>query len=145
VAYATQDDLLQRMTMQELVQLTDDSKPPANVNATIVNGELDEASAQVDSYCRARYLVPLQASVDVVRITRDIAVYQLYSRRPQKMSDTVRQRFEDAIALLKDVSVGKASLDQPVGSTSPQISGGTAVLPACTDERFTDCNLKGFC
>jgi phage gp36-like protein len=145
VAYITQDDLLQRITMQELIQLTDDNKPPAAVNPSVVGAAIADGCAAVDSYCRNRYAVPLQPSNDVVRITRDIAVYELYSRRPQKMPEVVRQRYVDVMALLKDISVGKASLDQPVGSEAPQVPMGTAVLPRCTGEVFSDCNLEGFC
>jgi phage gp36-like protein len=144
MAYATQDDLLQSMTMQELIQITDDNRPPTEVNATVVTGALADASAFVDSYCRSRYVTPLQASQDVTRITRDVAIYYLYKRRPQKMTDNVRLLFSDAQSLLKDVSVGKASLDQPVGSISPQVSGAGPVLPRCRDERFNEHNLKGF-
>ncbi len=144
MAYAAQSDLLLCVTQAQLVQLTDDANTK-QVDAGTVSGVLDEASAVVDSYCRTRYITPLQPSTDATRITRDIAVYLLYSRRPQKMSDTVRQRYDDAIALLKDVSVGRASLDQPAGVPTPQVTGGGPVLPRCNDQRFTECNLEGFC
>jgi phage gp36-like protein len=145
MAYATQADLLQRVTLQELIQLTDDSRPPVAVNVTIVGNELDEGSAAVDSYCRKRYSVPLQASTDVIRIVRDIAVYQLYSRRPQqKMPDQISKRYDQAMAFLKDIASGKASLDQPEGVTVQQVSAGNAVTPARKDERFSDRNLEGY-
>jgi phage gp36-like protein len=143
VAYATQADLQLRVTDQELQALTDDDRI-GQPNQAIIGGVLDEASAQVDSYCRTRYATPLQLSTDVTRITRDIAVYLLYSRRPQKMNDTVRQRYDDAIALLKDVSVGKASLDQPLTATAAQVTAGAGSVPTCNHQRMTDCNLEGF-
>jgi phage gp36-like protein len=141
--YAAQSDLLQRMTLKELTQLTDD------VNAgvpddTIVNGELEEASGIVDGYCRSRYVTPLQLSDVVTRVTRDIAVYQLFSRRPQRMSETVRQRYDDAMALLKDVATGKAVLDQPVAATASQTVAAEAVRPTHNKLRFTDRKLEGF-
>lgn len=142
MAYATQTDLLQRMTLKQLTELTtDDGDGPDP--ATIVAGVLAEASGKVDGYCRNKYATPLQASAEVTAITRDIAVYELFSRRPQKMSETVRQRFEDAMKLLRDISNGNATLDQPVGDTPQTISAGP-VLPRHNDLRFKERNIEGF-
>lgn len=143
MAYATNADLLQRVTPAELVQLTcdDDTK---TLDQTKVDAAIAEASGKVEGYCRARYVTPLQTSQEVTAIVRDIAIYLLFSRRPQKMRDTVRQLYEDAISLLKDVSTGKASLDQPVGAAIPQSSTGGPVLPKRNGLRFTDRKLEGF-
>jgi phage gp36-like protein len=140
--YATQADLLQRMTLSQLIQLTDDTSSGA-VNVAVVAGELEEASGKVDAYCRGRYVTPLQPNDTVTGITRDIAVYFLFSRRPGKMSDTVRQRYEDAIGVLKDISNGKASFDQPVAD-SPQSTGAGAIKPLRTGQRMTEHDLEGF-
>ena len=146
MAYAAQADLLLRVTPQELASITDDVNKgtSAVIDETKVTAALDEASGVIDSYCRNRYQTPLQASNSVVRICRDLTIYMLYSRRPQKMQDSVRARYEDAIALLKDISTGKAQLDQPTGVTTPQTATGGAVLPTRQDLRFTDRDLKGF-
>lgn len=144
MAYLTQNDLLQRMTLSQLAQLTDDSgaKPPS-VNAGVVAGALDEASAKVDGYCRNKYAVPLQTSSEVTAIARDIAVYLLFSRRPGQIPEAARQRYEDAMSLLKDVSAGKAVLDQPVGQPAQSIAA-EATPPSTNTLRFTDDNTGGF-
>jgi phage gp36-like protein len=142
--YLTQNDLLQRMTLSQLAQLTDDSgtKPPS-VNATVVDGAMEEASGKVDGYCRNKYATPLQQSDQVTAIARDIAVYLLFSRRPGQAPESVRERYSDALALLKDISVGKAVLDQPTGATAQTINAGP-VLPKCNGLRFTDKKIDGF-
>jgi phage gp36-like protein len=142
MAYLTQTDLLQRITTAQLTQLTDDANV-GSPNATVVSGVLDEASGKVDGYCRGRYATPLQTSAEVTAIARDIAVYLLWSRRPNKMSDEVRQRYEDAVALLKDISTGKATLDQPTGAP-PQSTTAGPVLPCHDGLRFKECDIKGF-
>src|SRR5260370_33309957 len=137
MAYAPQADLLQRMTWLQLTQLTDDATPKTGVpDDTKVNGALEEASGRVDSYCRGRYVTPLQQSDTVTTITRDVAVYFLFSRRPQQMAETVRQRYEDAMALLKDIAAGKAVLDQPVSAAAPQSVSPEAVKPTSAKQRF---------
>lgn len=152
MAYATQAQLCPlRLSQKDLTELTVDvpSGNPATdaaTTATIVLAALEEASGKVDSYCRARYVTPLQTSDDVVALTLDIAVYLLFSRRrTQAITETVQARYADAIAFLKDISTSKASLDQPVtqataqGSLdSPQISQRDRHL------RFREDHLKGF-
>lgn len=141
--YAAQSDLLNRITMQELTQLTDDNRPASEVNDVVVNAALSNASATVDSYCRSRYAVPLQPSADAANITADLALFELYSRRPvQKMPETVALRRTNAIAFLKDLASGKASLDQQ--AAAPQSYSDAGQLPTCNHERFTDRDLQGF-
>lgn len=143
MSYAVQSDLLLRMSAKELLQLTDDNSS-GTVNVATVQGCLDEATAQIDSYVRARYQTPLQPSNSAVRLCRDIAVYLLYSRRPQAMKDTVRLGYEDAVGFLKDIASGKASLDQPAGAVTAQNPTAAATVPASQNLRFGGCNLDGF-
>jgi phage gp36-like protein len=140
--YAAQSDLLQVMTLAELIQLTDDEKT-GKVNAATVTDALTKASGKVEAYCRERYETPLQPNDTIVEITRDIAVYTLFGRRPGKMRDEVRQRYEDAVGVLKDISTGKASFDQPVGST-PQATSAGGVRPRRDGLRMTEKDLEGF-
>lgn len=143
MAYATQNDLLQRMTLRELTQLTDDGNTGAP-DATIVGNALEEASGRIDAYCRERYATPLQTSDTVVTVTRDIATYFLFSRRPQKMHETVRQRYDDAMALLRDISAGKAVLDQPATATTPQTTTADFTTPTTSTTRFDDSDIGGY-
>src|SRR6266700_1448009 len=107
MAYAVQADLSpRRIPAAELVQLTDDTSSGA-VNAQTVTDILDEASATIDSYCRTRYTVPLQASSKVKGLCLDIAEYLLYLRRRRGKPDG-RQSYEDSIQFLRDLSAGRA-------------------------------------
>jgi phage gp36-like protein len=137
-----------RLSSADLAQLTDDNAGIA-ANDDVIADVLTESSAMVDSYCRLRYSVPLQSSEQVKGLTLDIAVYKLFARR-RRMPDEVSAAYAAAIAFLKDVSAGKAGLDQPLNATAQ--SGAGAVLTADKDSAlaselvkvFTDDNLKGF-
>ena len=144
MAYAAQSDLVPlRLTLAELTQLTDDADT-GQVNAAVVNAALEEASGRVDSYCRQRYVTPLQQSDSVTSLVLDIAEYLLFSRRRNaKLSETIRQRYEDAISFLKDVANGKASLDQPGTVQTPQTSSA-GPQPADMHERFREKDIEGF-
>lgn len=147
MAYATQSDIVPlRITQTELVQLTCDDASKT-VNADVVTAVLDEASGTVDSYCRARYATPLQPSAMVKARTLDVAVYLLFSRRRGGLQPTelVRQRYEDAIAFLKDVAASKASLDQPVGVQQAQTgTAGPEISERDRRLRFSDHDIEGF-
>lgn len=144
MAYATQDDLVPlRLTQKSLIELTDDDDT-GTVNAAIVTAALEEASGRVESYCRQRYVTPLQQSDDLKSLTLDITIYLLFSRRRQTgVSETAQQRFDQAIAFLKDISRGQASLDQPVTAQLAQSGSGEAVVTR-KPERFSDRNLDGY-
>jgi phage gp36-like protein len=152
MAYATQGDLVPlRMSQKDLTELTVDtpSGDPATDAATtagITAAALEEASGRVDSYCRARYVTPLQQSDDVKSLTLDIAQYLLFSRRREtRISDTVQQRFEQAIAFLKDISTAKASLDQPATVQTPQGSmAGPEISKKDRHLVFREENIEGF-
>lgn len=145
MAYATQADLVPvRMTTKDLTELTDDGNT-GSINTEIVTAVLEEASGRVESYCRNRYVTPLQPSDDVKALTLDIAVYLLFSRRRETtIGETVQQRFDQAIGFLKDIAAAKASLDQPA-SNQPQTSmGGPQISERDRHLKFNDRNLEGF-
>lgn len=146
MAYAAQTDLVPlRITQTELVQLTCDDTT-ATVNAAVVAAALEEASGTVDSYCRARYVTPLQQSDMVKARTLDIAVYLLFSRRRGGLQPTelVRQRYEDAIAFLKDVAASRASLDQPASQVAQSSTAGPEISDRDCHLRFKDRHIEGF-
>lgn len=126
--YATQDDLApQRLDIQQLVQLTTEAGA-IQPNASVVDAALEKASAVVDSYCGQRYTLPLNQSNLAKELTADIAVYRLYQRRGQvKEGSAQALAYRDAIAMLKDISNGKASLDV-APTAQPQQSSGAVIV-----------------
>lgn len=151
MAYATQADLTpNRVPQKDLTELTVDipSGNPttdAATTAAIVSDVLERASGRIDSYCRNRYATPLQADDDLVELTLDIAVYMLFTRRLEtRLTDTVQQRYNQAIVFLKDVSQGKASLDQPSGATPQTSVAGPQISQRDRHLAFDEKNIKGF-
>jgi phage gp36-like protein len=141
MSYAVKADLSpRRISNAELIQLTDDTNSGV-VNDALVSDILDEASAVVDSYAGQRYGVPLQTSLQVKGLTLSIAEYLLYLRR-KRMKQDVRQAYEDSISFLRDVSTGKARLDQPVAAT--QQSGAGDVQTTAKPEKFSDRNIAAY-
>jgi len=140
LAYATQADLLNQMTEQELIQLTDDAGNSL-VDAAKVTDAIKAADATIDAYAGARYTLPLQTSEKVRHLSMDIAIYELEKRRRRIREDT-QKAYDAAIAFLKDLSAGRAVLDQPSGQPA-QTSELDVKVP---DDKgvFSDENLEGF-
>jgi phage gp36-like protein len=146
MAYATQADLVPLcLAQKDLIELTDDNNTGA-VNAAIVTAALEEASGRVESYCRNRYVTPLQQSEDVKALTLDIAVYLLFSRRRETtIGETVQTRFDQAIGFLKDIAAGRASFDQPATAAAAQSSiAGPEYSQKDRRLVFREEHLKGF-
>ena len=54
MAYSTQTDLLEQITEDELIQLTDDADAGA-VDSDAVTRAIVDADAEIDGYCGSRY------------------------------------------------------------------------------------------
>lgn len=90
-----------------------------------------EAWGEVESYVGQRYPLPLPALPEVLRAKAvDIAVYRLFLRRgirPGTADEVAETRYRDAVAFLRDVAVGRASLPLPPSGTPATPSGGPRI------------------
>ncbi len=126
MAYATIADFETAFGTEEAIALTNLDNPGSiGINSTILNQALADATAEADAYLQAAgYSLPLPSTPLILRNKCcDIARYRLDKNR---VRDDVRQRYEDAIAFLKDLSRGLASLGLDV---SNQVVIGEPDLP----------------
>jgi phage gp36-like protein len=115
MTYAAQADMETRFGDEELIQLTDRANTGA-IDATVLGQALADANAEVDLYL-ARYNPPLPSVPPMLIVLAcDIARYRLYDDAP---TDAVRQRYEDAVAKLRDIAAGKIDLGQADGTPQP--------------------------
>lgn len=140
MSYATQQNLIDRFGEQELIQLTDRANLGA-IDATVVGRALNDADAQINGYLAARYTLPLTEPMPTIleRLACDIARYALYE---DKVTEIVEKRYKDAIALLRDVSSGKAELgldntdNNPASKSLAEISSTTPVFRRSESDGF---------
>ena len=121
MTYASQQDMVDRFGNDELIQLTDRANIGV-IDATVVARALGDADAEINGYLAAQYALPL-ASVPavLVRLACDIARYQISADR---VTESVRDRYKDAVAFLKSLSKGEAQLGVATGQpVQPTISG----------------------
>lgn len=143
MSYSTAQMILDRIPEKQLVQLTDDKKLGV-VDQTIVAAIQLTANGIVDGYCGVKYSVPFATVPPLVpALEADIAAYLLYKRKVDEIPESKKQAYDDAIAFLKDVSRGTASLGVDPAPAAPT-SGAPESNKTTSDRIFTRDKLKGF-
>lgn len=106
-----------------------------NVTTQVQNAALLAASAVADSYLQSRYDLPIANwGQDLVRVVCAIAAYDILTSRgysPQSQDDHIRQRQQDGIAWLKEVSQG---LQTPAYLVDVTSNTGTASSVTTSDD-----------
>lgn len=138
MAYSTDSDLFERMDEQLVVQLTDDDNTGA-IDQTVLADKRSTCHELVNSYLRGRYEVPMDPAPKLLAdIEADLLVEKLYSRRPGTgVPEEVQTDYKEALARLKDISLGRIELeDQPDISAAKIKTNKTAADRKFTNERF---------
>lgn len=138
MTYATESDMTERFGALELEQLTD--RDAGLVIDTVVLGRaLGDADAEINGYLATRYTLPLASTPAVlVRLACDIARYQLFEKGA---TDSVRQRYQDAVSLLKRLSSGEVQL---AGAAAAAVAGTDTVQYSFAPRQMSADNLAGF-
>ncbi|OPX20371.1 MAG: hypothetical protein BZ151_04395 [Desulfobacca sp. 4484_104] len=117
MAYCSQEDLLKMIPEEELAEITSESG--GIPDPAIVAEAIAQADSEIDVYCAVRYAVPFDPVPSLVKsLSVDVAAYHLYSRR-SVAPEVRRQKYEDAITLLKAISQGTAVLSMSSGVLTP--------------------------
>ena len=142
MSYATTADILEQMAEAELIALTDDAQLDA-IDETVVDRAIANAMTLIDAHCGDRYTVPFVPVPDLVRMyTVDLAIYNLYSRRTHvAMPEVIGERQKQALAFLRQVQKGEASVGIPATVASDSESHG-ALIPG-NERLFTRTKMKG--
>lgn len=140
MAYATLQDMIDRFGETELAQLSDRSGSAVAVDQLVIDAKLADADAEIDGYLGQRYTLPLATVPQVLkRIATDVARYHLYDDRA---TEQVTNRYKDAIAFLKDVARGLATIGVDQGGTTPTESAAPDYT--ANDPVFNRDTLKDF-
>jgi len=131
MTYATIQNMIDRFGEDELIQLTDRQNLGV-IDNVVVNRALADADARINGYLGVRYTMPLSLPqpTGLERLGCDIARYALHEDR---VTEIVQKRYDDAIALLRDVAAGKAELglddtaNKPASTSLAQISSAAPV------------------
>jgi phage gp36-like protein len=144
VAYLTAEDLAAQVPAHQLLELADDDGD-GQADAAVLAAAIAAAEATVDGYLQARYRLPLAAVPAVLtRLARDLAVWELWSRRdtPEVEKRPVYLRWKEALRFLEKLAAGEVLLGV---EPQPEQAPATArVERGPADRVFTRDSLKGF-
>lgn len=140
--YCTADDMTQRFSEEELIQLTDKDGSAEGVVVAVLEQAISDASATINGYIGGRCELPLTSVPAIlVRMACDIARYFLYD---DQLGDEhqVTKRYEDAIKFLEQVSAGKVDLGISAKGERPNTTA-TAMMTSAGSV-FSRKNSRGF-
>jgi len=150
MAYCTQNDMENlELTLDELIQLTNDVPNATSVDSVKVDAAILKADKQyIDPYCRGRYSVPFSPVPDeIMFISATIAAYYLCRRRQRAIKgkeNSILDKYTKAVATLKRISEGSYSLDGVAEKSDASGIGSTTEERAHTftrTEKDSDGNI----
>jgi phage gp36-like protein len=145
MAYATQSDI-EELYSRDALYVADRDGDGAPDSAAVAKA-LGAASDEIDTYVGVRYPLPLDGTTPILtQLCVDMALYRLAQAR-HVLTEEHRTRYEDAIALLTKISMGKATLNLPKApdpETGEPISTAPRPIVAGGPERlFTRQQMRG--
>ncbi len=142
MSYCTMDDVRNQLEEARLVQLSDDEGTGAVVESRVLQA-ISDADEEINGYLGARMAVPVSPVPESLRrLSADIAVYNLYSRR-EKVPEHRIERYRNAVRFLEQAALGKISLGRadPEGNPLDPQPEAAADNP---QRAFTRSTLAGF-
>lgn len=117
MSYAAESDIAARYGNNLLLTIADPDGAGA-VNAALVTQALSDADELIDSHLQERYQLPLTNVPSLlVALAVDIAVYRI----AVLPTDEMRNRYQDALRLLRGIATGTVQLGaQPIPQTTGQ-------------------------
>lgn len=142
MAYASLDDLLKKVDEPTLIRLTDVAGTGGVDEATATRA-IRDADALIDAYVATHYMVPVNPVPHVVTdLSATLAVAGLFAFRslPSPVWEGGRER---AIALLKEVAAGRATLEGAVQEPPPSSNSASTVSVTANPRLFSRDLLGG--
>lgn len=139
MSYATRQNMIDRYSEDELIQLTDKTRA-GMIDNSVLDLALTDADDEITPYLAARYVVPL-ASVpkSIIRIACTIARYRLYD---QAATERVAQDYKDAIKFLQGIASG--ALDIGLNTAAAPVPTSGPATATAKPAVFDESTLNGF-
>lgn len=113
MAYCTLSDILMQLPEDTLIDLTDDGGIGVVVD-DIVTRAIEDADEEIDGFLAVRYSLPFAAAPKLVRkFSVDLAICNLYGRKPGTIPDERKETCGTVREMLSKIAEGKLRLDAP--------------------------------
>lgn len=137
--YATRQQMEDAYGEEQITLL---SSRDLEVDEDSISRALTDASSLIDSYIARRYPLPLAFAAPVlVRPCVDIACYYL-AQRATLLTEELRQRYDDAVKLLRDIAGGRAELSLDRDADDRPESGPQVIVATGPARVFSRSSLR---
>lgn len=124
MSYCTLQDLIDRYSENELIQLSDRINA-GTIDINVINRAIADADGEIDGYLAGRFAAPITPiPKSLVRIACDITRYYLYD---DLSTDKIDKRYNDAVKFLKGIANGDISIGITAAGGKPA-SKNTVVM-----------------
>lgn len=109
MAYCALEDLQERYGPDEIARISDRAVPrKGSADAAVVSAAISQADAEIDGYLGVVVALPLTSTPELVKLLScTIARYRLHE---DQATDRVRDDYQDAVRMLRDISAGRLAL-----------------------------------
>lgn len=152
--YITYLELEQRISQDQLIQLTnDENRAIGEINLESaedacrkrIDQAIKEAGTRIDSFLNTRITLPLTTISEAVKdISRDLAAYNLWTRRPMEVPESVTDRNKYALASLKNFQSGIESLGLSAAQESESETGFYVTNKTDDDREYDATKWSGY-
>ncbi len=143
MAYCTLADLLEKISEDELIAITDDTGAGA-VDTDKADRAIADADAEIDAYCARLYQVPFATVPPMIRKQSvAIALYNLYQGRHGATEDRQRD-YDNAVKFLKLVNKGDISLGVLPAPAAPEDTTAAAAKVSARDKIFSPGTMEKY-
>mgnify|MGYP000002900306 CR=1 FL=1 len=138
--YCSIDDIRKNIPDISLIELTDDNGT-GQIENTIVSEAIAYADSTIDGYLRGRYSLPLNPVPKIIqKISIDIAIYHIYSRRFElEMPEGMQKRYENAVKLLE--AIRKGTIELGITTQTGQTGTGYYITNKVEEDRIFNKNF----
>jgi len=124
MSYCTKQDLIDRFSEQELVELTDRNRVGL-VDDAVLDIRIGDADGIIDSFLGGRFTLPLaEVPRSLMRIACDITWFFL---NKDHATDQVRQAYVDALQFLREAERGERHLGVSASGGEAKVSDSASM------------------
>ena len=134
--YSSQSDIERLIPPDTIYQLTNDGVA-GGTDTDVLEESIRQADAEIDSYCGTFLTVPFVVVPDIIKkISVDIAIYNLYSRKVEEIPPARNDRYKNAIRQLEGISKGTIS----IGAVQGEVTKGEILSSTDAENRVFTMN-----
>lgn len=113
------------------------------LNDVWIDEALATADDEINGYLSRRFVLPLPTVPDLLKRNAIVIAFYWLAYRDNQATDLLRERYDRAIAKIKEIAAGKIDLGLPTPDMPPEGSVGKVELVQENERLFTRNSLKG--